>query len=70
VAEDDPDLLLAKRTLEWLRRQASPISLRDMYRNGPAAIRSVKAAGKIMALLEEHGHVRREPNQAAWAIIS
>jgi hypothetical protein len=67
VVEDEPELLLAQQTLEWLRARSGLISLRDVYRNGPRAIRSAKAAGRVMALLEEHGHVRRDGN--AWTVV-
>jgi hypothetical protein len=35
---DDPDLLLAQRLLGWLQTWQGPVSLPDIYRNGPRAI--------------------------------
>jgi hypothetical protein len=77
--EDSPDLVLAQRTLEWMKaRPPGPISLREVYRNGPRPIRNAKVAAKVMSLLEEHGQLRREPNgaeingvwcQTVWTVV-
>ena len=57
----DPDLLLAEQVIEWFRdKWGQPyISLPDLYQRGPKAIRDKKKAKEIMAILEEHGHLRR-----------
>jgi hypothetical protein len=59
VASDTPELLLAGRVLEWLRGWQGPVSLPDVHRNGPQAIRNAKLAGEVMKTLEEHGHLER-----------
>jgi len=54
------ELHLAQEVLNWLRDKMGPgraIPLANIYRNGPAAIRSAGAARKIMQLLEHHGWV-------------
>jgi hypothetical protein len=61
---DDPDLLLAERLLTWLQAWQGPISLPDIYQRGPRPIRNVATAERIVRILEEHGHLRREPNGA------
>ena len=57
AAADSPDLLLARRLLTWLGTWQGPISLRDVYRNGPRAIRDAATAGRIMSILQEHGWI-------------
>jgi hypothetical protein len=61
---DDPDLLLAQRLLTWLQAWQGPVSLPDIYQRGPAPIRNAATAGRIVKILEEHQHLRREPNGA------
>lgn len=55
ATQDDPDLLLAEKLLSWMQDHGSPISLVDVYKNGLRAIRDVKTARKILAILENHG---------------
>ena len=55
-----PELRLAQELLSWLREKLGPnraISLTEIYRNGPAAIRSANAARQVMRVLMEHGWV-------------
>jgi hypothetical protein len=55
----DPDLLLAQRTLDWLRDRWKEdlISLPDFYRFGPNRIRDSKTAKRIAGILQEHGWI-------------
>ena len=57
----DPDLLLAQRTLDWLRSswREELVSLRALYQKGPNAIRDAKTAKKVVAILEEHRCLER-----------
>jgi hypothetical protein len=73
VADVSPDLKLAGRVLEWLKGRQGAVSLRDVYTYGPRPIRSVKPAAQIMALLEEHGHIRPAGGTAKnpiWEVVS
>jgi hypothetical protein len=54
IRPGDPGLSQAKALLDWLRRQPSPIALRDVYRNGPRFVRSAKEARKLIDELREH----------------
>src|SRR5262249_40239328 len=58
----DPDLLNAQKVLDWLRRPetASPVTLPDIYRNGPGCVRTKAAAKKLMDILVDHGCVDPE----------
>jgi hypothetical protein len=53
----DPDLRLAQRVLAWLAGewQGALISLPDIYRLGPPAVRDAKSAHRIVTILEGHG---------------
>ena len=54
------ELKLAQEVLNWLREKMGPgraIPLADIYRNGPAAIRSAGTARRVMQLLTHHGWV-------------
>jgi Protein of unknown function (DUF3987) len=79
VVEDDPELSLARRVLEWLGTRAGLVALPDVYREGPRAVRTAKAARRIMSVLEEHGHIERIEGGAevnglwrrdAWKVVS
>jgi hypothetical protein len=74
------DLMSAQRVLVWLTGvwSGTAISLPDIYQYGPSAIRNKATAGRIVAILEDHGwlskieggaeiagHQRRD----AWYII-
>jgi hypothetical protein len=55
-----PELKLALELLQWLRTKVGPgrvIALADVYRKGPAAIRSAAVARGVMRILMEHGWV-------------
>ncbi len=55
-----PELKLAEELLQWLRTKVGPgrvITLTDVYRNGPAAIRSAAVARGVVRILIEHGWV-------------
>jgi predicted transcriptional regulator of viral defense system len=43
------------------------ISLPDIYQRGPSAIRNATTARKLVAILEEHGWLRRIPQGAVVA---
>lgn len=54
------ELKLAQEVLNWLREKMGPgraIPLADIYRNGPAAIRSAGTARRVMQQLIHHGWV-------------
>ena len=55
------DLILAQKLLAWLTGVwAEPaVSLPDVYRNGPRAIRDQATAGRIVSILEDHGWLSR-----------
>lgn len=58
VAEGDPDLVLAEKTLAWLKRRDEEIvGLSEMYRLGPPDLRSAAKARKIASILVEHGYL-------------
>ena len=65
IGLDDPDLLLAEKLLRWFttewpkRGPSSYLSLPDIYQFGPVGIRDKNTTKRIVAILEDHGHVRR-----------
>ena len=76
----DPDLLLAERLLDWLRRswRHPRVSLPDIYQRGLNAIPDAKTARRIANILERHGWLRALPGgavmdgirrQEAWEIV-
>ena len=81
IGQTHPDLILAEQLLTWLQTkwQEPLISLPDVYRNGPGAIRDKKAATRIVKLLEDHGWlsaigqpavVAGENRRDVWRIVS
>ena len=58
-AQVDADLVLAESLLEWLHRNwcQNVVSLPDIYQTGPNRIRSMATAKRIVAILEQHGHL-------------
>jgi hypothetical protein len=73
------NLRLAQTLLDWLLTVwvEPAISLPDIYRRGPNAIRDAATAKKLVAILEEHGWLRRivqgavvagQPRREAWRI--
>jgi len=53
-----PELRLAQELLQWWRLKVGPgrvITLIDIYRNGPAAIRSAAVARTVVRTLLDHG---------------
>ncbi|NBP27780.1 MAG: hypothetical protein EBU74_09265, partial [Betaproteobacteria bacterium] len=53
-----PELRLAQELLQWWRLKVGPgrvITLIDIYRNGPAAIRSASVARTVVRTLLDHG---------------
>ena len=67
---DKPELILAEKLLSWLlkdwrrKEQTGYVSLPDIYQLGPAAIRSKEVAARTIAILEDHGYVRRQDRPA------
>ena len=51
----DRDLILASELYEWLlSKDKTEVSLVEIYKSGPNAIREAKLARKIMRILEDH----------------
>lgn len=79
AAEVDPKLRLAEQLLDWWRRSGQPRKhLAAIYGKGPRAIRSADKARAVVAVLEEHGHVRPlpagtvldgMPRREAWELV-
>jgi hypothetical protein len=80
VSRTNNELRLAQSLLAWLlSRWADPhVSLPDIYQFGPAAIRDKAVAAKLVAILEDHGWLRRLPGGAvidgkqrreAWRVV-
>jgi hypothetical protein len=63
------DLLASQALLNWLLTvwEEPVISLPDIYQRGPSAIRDATTARKLVAILEEHGWLRRIPQGAVVA---
>jgi hypothetical protein len=54
------DLFLAQKLLDWLlAREGDLVSLPDIYQCGPASIRDKTVAGKLVAILMDHGWLVR-----------
>ena len=55
-----PELKLAQELLQWLRVKVGTgrvVTLTDIYKNGPSAIRSAAVARAVVRILMEHGWV-------------
>ncbi len=65
----DPMLRRAQRVLDWLRESwPEPlVSLPDIYRNGPRAVRDRKSAGQVAGVLQDHGWLSPVPGGAVVA---
>jgi Protein of unknown function (DUF3987) len=74
------DLRLAQRLLTWLLGTWNEefVSLPNVYQEGPNAIRDKTTAARIVAILEDHAWLQREPSGAeiagqhrrdAWRIV-
>jgi hypothetical protein len=80
AAATRPSLKLAERLLQWWwNRLDARCHLREIYQFGPAAIRDARTARRVVAILEEHGHVTRLPegtvldgksHREAWKLYS
>jgi hypothetical protein len=58
AAAVDSDLVLAQKILDWLTECGrSVVTLVDIYQRGPGAVRTARVAGRIAAILEEHGYL-------------
>jgi hypothetical protein len=59
----NPDLRLAARLLRWWQDRGAPrLHLATIYQRGLNAIGDAATARRIVAILAEHGHVRRLPD--------
>jgi hypothetical protein len=63
TSKADADLVLAQRLLDWLQRgwkadKGGMVSLPDIYRCGPGAIRDKATAKRMVAILADHGWLR------------
>lgn len=57
-AQADPELTAAQRLYDWLIDNGKrAITLVEIYRNGPAHVRSASRARELLRVLELHGHV-------------
>ena len=75
-----PDLDLAARLLAWWQSRPDPrCHLATIYQRSVNAIRDAATARRIVAVLEEHGHVDRlptgielegKPRSEAWELVS
>lgn len=61
ASQANPDLILAKRLLDWLHNSwpEPVVSLPDIYQRGLNAIANKATAGKLVAILEDHGWLER-----------
>jgi len=74
-----PDLRLAARLLDWWRLRPDPVChLAEIYQRGIHAIGDAATARRIVAILEDHGHVMRlqagievdgKPRKEAWRLV-
>lgn len=61
-----PELEAAYRLLRWWQDRREPVlHLAAIYQLGPSELRSAEAARKAVAVLEDHGWVRRLPTGTA-----
>jgi len=79
VGQDDPELKLAERLLEWLRKKFPTFSLEEIYQNGPTELRDAKNARRIVKILEAHRWVCRieggatvgyKKHRTAWQVVA
>jgi len=64
AAQIGDDLRLAEKLLEWWQRRADPRAhLAEIYQRAAFSIRTADRARQIVAILEEHGWVRRLPER-------
>jgi hypothetical protein len=63
AGQSDPELVLARRVLDWLADEWSGrplISLPDLYTSGPNPVRDKKTATRTIGILEDHGWLVRQ----------
>jgi hypothetical protein len=75
----NPDLRLADRLLRWWIERGEPrLHLATVYQRGPHALGDAATARRIVNILEEHGYVRRlpentildgKPRHEAWELV-
>lgn len=58
-ASDDQELILAQKVFDWGMQQGGTVTLADLYRLGPNAVRNKKVATRMMAILEDHHRAER-----------
>jgi putative DNA primase/helicase len=59
TSNDDPDLILAEKCLEWCASGEGVFSLPCLYQKGPSAVRNKKTASHIVEILEQHNSIRK-----------
>lgn len=59
AAVANPVLQEAAELLAWMKQKACPVYLVQIYQFGPNRIREAKKARRVLAVLEEHGQIRR-----------
>jgi hypothetical protein len=62
MARQDPDLQTAQRLLDWFQQKGRPVSLVEIYQNGPQPVRNVRRARHFTRILSEHGYLRPVKN--------
>jgi hypothetical protein len=82
LGKSDPELVLARRVLDWLAGEWSGrplISVPDLYTSGPNPVREKKTATRIIGILEDHGWLVRQDGPArvngtmrreVWRLVS
>jgi hypothetical protein len=75
----NPDLRLADRLLRWWMERGEPrLHLAVIYQRGPHVLSDAATARRITGILEEHGYVRRlpentildgKPRHEAWELV-
>jgi hypothetical protein len=57
MARQDPNLHIAQKLLEWLIEKNHPVTLVEIYQNGPKQVRDAKSARHFVGILHEHGQI-------------
>jgi Protein of unknown function (DUF3987) len=57
MARQDPNLRIAQKLLDWLIEQDRPVTLVEIYQNGPTQLRNAKSAKHFVGILYDHGQI-------------
>jgi hypothetical protein len=57
MARQDPNLRIAQKLLDWLIEQDRPVTLVEIYQNGPTHVRNAKSAKHFVGILYDHGQI-------------